>query len=236
MKVNSKKNPPMSPKSELPGEGDMDRSSPILDDFDEELFIGLEEVGKELDRYKEESSKSHESEGGSHPFVVHRQPAFTYLHCLPHPPQDTSHHRVLARKHARVPSVPAMRARCSKGNRPAKGRNQNCFGPTLPREKTGYRREIPGIHAGPMSSVGARSRTRPNPGQYKGFISRGQGPRAPYSPRDRPGICRALSLGHRISTVLTPGEVKILVPKKGPDPAPGKTRKVHGGLPGRDRV
>ncbi|KAG0725392.1 hypothetical protein GWK47_038692 [Chionoecetes opilio] len=79
MKVHSKKNPPMSPRSELPGEGDMDRSSPILDDFDEELFIGLEEVGKELDRYKEESSKSHESEGGSHPSVVHRQPAFTYL-------------------------------------------------------------------------------------------------------------------------------------------------------------
>ncbi|KAG0725393.1 hypothetical protein GWK47_038693 [Chionoecetes opilio] len=69
MKVHSKKNPPMSPKSELPGEGDMDRSFPILDDFDEELFIGLEEVGKELDRYKEESSKSHESEGGSHPSV-----------------------------------------------------------------------------------------------------------------------------------------------------------------------
>ncbi|KAG0718505.1 hypothetical protein GWK47_007628 [Chionoecetes opilio] len=67
----------------------MDRSSPILDDFDEELFIGLEEMGKELYRYKE-SSKSHESEGGSHPSVVHRQPAFTYLHCLPHPPQDTS--------------------------------------------------------------------------------------------------------------------------------------------------
>ncbi|KAG0713609.1 hypothetical protein GWK47_015840 [Chionoecetes opilio] len=89
MKVLSKKNPPMSLMSELPGEGDMDRSSPILDDFDEELFIGLEEVGKELDRYKEESFKSHESEGGSHPSVVHRQPAFTYLHCLPHPPQDT---------------------------------------------------------------------------------------------------------------------------------------------------
>ncbi|KAG0716227.1 hypothetical protein GWK47_001092 [Chionoecetes opilio] len=67
----------------------MDRSSPILDDLDEELFIGLEEMGKGLDRYKEESSKSHESEGGSHPSVVHRQPAFTYLHCLPHPPQDT---------------------------------------------------------------------------------------------------------------------------------------------------
>ncbi|KAG0725338.1 hypothetical protein GWK47_038782 [Chionoecetes opilio] len=53
------------------------------------LTTRLEEVGKELDRYKEESSKSHESEGGSHPSVVHRQPAFTYLHCLPHPPQDT---------------------------------------------------------------------------------------------------------------------------------------------------
>ncbi|KAG0722383.1 Zinc finger matrin-type protein CG9776 [Chionoecetes opilio] len=90
MNVHSKKNPPMSPKSELPGKGDMDRSPSIMDDFDEELFLGLEEVGKELDRYKEESSKSHESEGGSHPSVVHREPDLIYLDCLPHPPQDTS--------------------------------------------------------------------------------------------------------------------------------------------------
>ncbi|KAG0714764.1 hypothetical protein GWK47_013482 [Chionoecetes opilio] len=100
MKFHSKKYTPMYPKSELPREGDMDRSSPILDDFDEELFICtmcpnvlmpcLKEVGKELDRYKEESSKSHESEGGSHPSVVHKQPGFTYLHCLPHSLQDTS--------------------------------------------------------------------------------------------------------------------------------------------------
>ncbi|KAG0729429.1 hypothetical protein GWK47_030341 [Chionoecetes opilio] len=46
MKVHSKNNPPMSPKGDLPGEGDMDRSSPILDDFDEELFIAPNKGGK----------------------------------------------------------------------------------------------------------------------------------------------------------------------------------------------
>lgn len=33
-------------------------SSPLLDDFDEDLCFELEEVGKELDRYKEEASQS----------------------------------------------------------------------------------------------------------------------------------------------------------------------------------
>ncbi|KAG0715719.1 hypothetical protein GWK47_011307 [Chionoecetes opilio] len=65
-------------------------SSPSVHYMENQCAGSLEEVRKELDRYKEESSKSHESEGGSHPSVVHRQPAFTYLHCLPHPPQDTS--------------------------------------------------------------------------------------------------------------------------------------------------
>ncbi|KAG0710071.1 hypothetical protein GWK47_023557 [Chionoecetes opilio] len=64
-------------------------SSPSVHYMENQCAGSLEEVRKELDRYKEESSKSHESEGGSHPSVVHRQPAFTYLHCLPHPPQDT---------------------------------------------------------------------------------------------------------------------------------------------------
>lgn len=39
-------------------ERDTGSSSPLIDDFDEQLCFELEEVGKELDRYKEEASQS----------------------------------------------------------------------------------------------------------------------------------------------------------------------------------
>lgn len=40
------------------GERNTASSSPLLDDFDDELCLELEEVGKELDRYREETSHS----------------------------------------------------------------------------------------------------------------------------------------------------------------------------------
>lgn len=82
--LSKKKKTQVAPESGPPGGGETGTSSPLFDDFDEELCMELEEVGKELDRYKEESSRVPGSGGGSSPSVVLRESSSPSLECLPH--------------------------------------------------------------------------------------------------------------------------------------------------------
>lgn len=85
------KNSSAAAGSGLPGEGDMAPSSPFLDDFDEELCMELEEVGKELDRYKAESSRITDSGQKEHPSVKERISSSPLLKDIPQgPPEATA--------------------------------------------------------------------------------------------------------------------------------------------------
>ena len=72
-----------TPESGFPGEEETSINSPIIEDFDEELCMELEEVGKELDLYKAESLRVSDL-GGDCPFVVLKKPSAPPLESLPH--------------------------------------------------------------------------------------------------------------------------------------------------------
>lgn len=85
------KKPQTSSGSDVPAEEEEEDdgpSSPLLDDFDEELCMELEEVGKELDLYKAESSQVTNSGRREHPPVC--RPLQDVPHGTPEATQPTS--------------------------------------------------------------------------------------------------------------------------------------------------